>query len=123
MKTAAQYLDIVKRLFRQMVKSPDECLSRAEIIDEVESRGFGEDDYAIVREALLATEKVEAAAGRAGGLAIRRAQGNRREWGQAAEAKARRHIEENLPEDDPALDALKSIYEVWPQKRIADALA
>jgi transcriptional regulator with XRE-family HTH domain len=121
MPTTDEYMDKVQRVFAKLTSSSKECLSRAELVEMV-----GETDYVLVRGALLATEKVETAAGRAGGLAVRRTQGNRREWGQAADVKARRYFDDQFgdsPNDDVAARHLREIYDQWPQSRIADALS
>ncbi|HEX4340077.1 MAG TPA: hypothetical protein VH062_29420 [Polyangiaceae bacterium] len=121
-----QLLAKTKNVFEKLVKAEEESLSRASI------EGLStEEDYEVVRGALLATEKVEAAMGRAGGLTVKRAQGNRREWGAAAESRARRFLEEEVQNHtgntassgDGALKALKAVYEHWPQSSIADALS
>ena len=121
MKATDEYLDSIRRVFAKLTASPKECLSRAEIVEMV-----GETDYPIVRGALLATEKVETAAGRTGGLTVKRAQGNRREWGQAADVKARRYFDDQVRDssnDEVAIRHLRVIYDRWPQSRIAEALS
>lgn len=121
MKTIDEYLDCARRVFAKLTASPKECLSRSELVEMV-----GETDYALIRSALLATEKVETAAGRAGGLTVKRAQGNRREWGQAADVKARRYLGEQVeesPYNEVAIRHLRVIYDQWPQSRIAEALS
>jgi transcriptional regulator with XRE-family HTH domain len=121
MKTTDEYLDSARRVFAKLTASPKECLSRAELVEMV-----GETDYQLVRGALLATEKVETAAGRAGGLTVKRAQGNRREWGQAADVRARRYLDDQVRDssnDEMAIRHLSVIYDRWPQSRIAEALS
>src|SRR5215208_5175244 len=121
MPTIVEYMDKVQRVFANLASSSEECLSRAELVEMV-----GETDYPLVRGALLATEKVETAAGRAGGLAVKRTQGNRREWGRAADVKARRYLDAQAGDSSSAHAAaqhLGEIYDQWPQSRIAEALS
>src|SRR5262245_25275243 len=89
MTTVDKYLGKVRNVFSKLTAAEDECLSRADLVEIV-----GEAHYSVVRGALLATDKVESAMGGAGGLVIKRAQGNRREWGKSAEARARRYLDE-----------------------------
>src|SRR4051794_23248957 len=119
MATVDEYLGKVRSVFTKLTAADDECLSRADLVEMV-----GESHYPVVRGALLATEKVESAMGRAGGLVVKRAQGNRREWGQSAETKARRYLDdaqESRVAEGP-IGFLREIHEEWPQSRIADAL-
>jgi transcriptional regulator with XRE-family HTH domain len=119
MPTTTEYMDKVQRVFANLTSSSEECLSRAELVEMV-----GETDYPLVRGALLATEKVETAAGRAGGLAVKRTQGNRREWGRAADVKARRYLDAQVGDSsNAAARHLREIYDQWPQSRIAEALS
>ncbi len=119
MSTVEEYLGKARRVFDSLLASSDECLSRAQIVETI-----GESHYSIIRGTLLATDKVESGAGRAGGLVVKRARGNRREWGQSAEIKARRYLQEmSLPVDDLSMRSLRQIYEYWPQSRIAEALS
>lgn len=118
MGTVEDCLRKARRTFDRMIASPEESLSKAELLELV-----GGEQYDLVRGALLATEKVDSATGRAGGLTIRRSQGNRREWNQTADAKARRYLEDQEPpRDETAVAALREIYEEWPQSRIAEVL-
>lgn len=136
-------LKIVRMVFERMLNAPNEMLSKADLQIIV-----GKYDYDRVKGALLATEKVEGVTGRAGGISIRRAKGNRRKWTNAAESKARSFLASNQPagndespldapkehmkrpiaaprrarNDEGPLDALKAVNVYWPQSRIAEAL-
>lgn len=118
MTTIDDYLRRARIIFEKLTVAPDESLSKTELLEAVSDA-----DYELVRRALLATEKVDATSGRAGGLTIRRTQGNRREWGHAAETKARRFLEEyEWDAHDGTAEYLQEINQTWPQSRIAEVL-
>lgn len=118
MSRVDQLLDKTRETFELLAKAPDVCLSKAAMLESV-----GQEDYEAVRAALLATDKVEVASGRNGGLAMRRVKGNRREWGASAEKRARQFLERGKRESaDGSAEALEEINQTWTQSRIAEVL-
>lgn len=118
MTSSHDLLQIVRETFESLVAADDQSLSKAELAELLRT-----DEYEIVRGALLATDKVDAIPGRGGGLTFRRTQGNRREWGAAAETKAQRFLSEHAnQQEEEVVGLLEEIYAEWPQSRIAEVL-